>query len=395
MCAVPSLDGCTTPGGGPHSKPAAATASAQHEAYPALTTSTGIWSFLFLHWVESTAAWSVPSGRTLKTAGFRVVGRGHVRNWRWEILATKSLAPAYRRYRNSSPLSWASLMRLLRREATAVFGVPLPAVRFTIRMAPAKTGYSEHCNYVVRRTLPLCYAFPFPSRTKGGGAYWARSMMIASDYLSHETALALLMRRRLESHQGFLYFASPRSSLARSEALATLFNMFVGLRFAASDPHFRSLVIAPRRYGLTPMALRRMTVTDKAYIIGGQMAGLALSTSDRRLRVFCQNDRAGLRAYQAVLKNDIAHPVRLARERQSAIASLESGPLPADIRLAAPAGSVSVPAGRLLTKHTGQPSSSLGGVYAGAVGSAAGHTLLRDRHLYRKLCSRPAAARNR
>ncbi|MDN5864155.1 MAG: hypothetical protein L0I62_02910 [Gammaproteobacteria bacterium] len=316
--------------------------------YPDLTTGTGMVDFLFWHSMSTSAHWPSQPGTQSQPLQFERVAQGQIDNWQWEIFADKSLVPLYQTYRQSSSLRWATLMNMLRHSAEAVFPSQIPPLHFIIRMAPGDIGYSESCKSDIRKTVTLCYAFPFSLRPGKGYSYWTAGMLYASAYLSHETALALLL------------LGNVGDSSKQVEALATLFNMIFVLHFGSFDSQFRGFVLPPLRYGLTHSKLNQMGMQRRWYVEGGQIAGLALAGAFGGLRVICGNDQKALQAYRSLLQNLIRNPTRLHKLRAKASRRLYTGIAGTQITVITSAGKKRLPV-RLLNHSEEQNEISLGG----------------------------------
>ncbi len=282
-----------TPAPPSSSKPAA-------YAYPDLTTYTGMGGLLFVRLVGTGAYWPPPLGaHPHHGLHFVALTHGRVKNWRWTILADKSLVPLYHRYRQHSPLRWSALMRRLRHSISAVFPAPLPPIHFILRMAPADQGYATECHSFTRRVLQLCYAFPFHRRLGHDDRYWKNDMVNAAGYLSHETAIAVLGNNRWGTPYQRTISKTLYSTPGTVEAIASLFNTYFDP--GSLIPQYKGFILPPVEYGYSPARLARMNGMSRNYLIGAEIAGLALKQAFGGYRVICSNDRQALETYRALM----------------------------------------------------------------------------------------------
>jgi len=298
------------PGRSPHHTPAppASTKPAAY-VYPNLVTYTAIHGLLFVRLITAGAHWPpLPGVHPHHRLHFVALTHGRVKNWRWTVLADKSLVPLYRVYRQRSPLRWSALMRRLRHAIGAVFPAPLPPIHFILRMAPADQGYATACHSFTRRVLRLCYAFPFRHRLGQDDRYWKADMANVSLSLSHETAIAVLANNQWGTPYQRIISKALGSRPGTIEAVATLFGMYFMQRFGALFPQFKWFILPPVLYGSSPARLARISaqfhITSdqlRNLMIGGTIAGLALKQTFGGYRVICSNDYQALRTYRALM----------------------------------------------------------------------------------------------
>ncbi len=311
VVAVLALGACVhLPGRLPHHTPAprASTKPAAY-TYPNLVTYTAIHRLLFVRLITAGAHWSpLPGVHPHHRLYFVALTHGRVKNWRWTVLADKSLIPLYRVYRQRSPLRWSAMMRRLRHAIKAVFPAPLPPIRFILRMAPADQGYATACHSFTRRVLRLCYAFPFRHRLGQDDRYWKADMVNVSLSLSHETAIAVLESNQWGTPYQRTISKALHSTPGTVEAVATLFGMYFMQRFGALFPQFKWFILPPVLYGSSPDRLAHISAQShitsgqlRNLMIGGEIDGLALKQAFGGYRVICSNDRQALRTYRVLM----------------------------------------------------------------------------------------------
>lgn len=292
--------------------PAQAASSPPAYAYPNLITYTGIQGLLFVRLVGTGAYWTpLPGTQAHHRLHFVVLTHGRVKNWRWTILADKSLVPLYSVYRQRSPLRWSVLMRRLRHAIKAVFPAPLPPIRFILRMAPAEQGYTTDCHSFTRRVLRLCYAFPFHRHLGEHDRYWNNDMGGVSGFLSHETAIAVLDNNQWGTSYQRTISKALGSSPGVTEAIVSLFSMDVLSRFNALNPQYKGFILPPVLYGYSYTRLAHMNVMLRNLTIGEDIAGLTLKQAFGGYHVICLNDRQALRTYRALMARLVRHLPRL------------------------------------------------------------------------------------
>ncbi len=287
-----------------HTKPAA-------DAYPNLTTYTGIQGLLFMRLVYTGAHWPSMPGGHRRFLHFVPLTHGRVKNWTWTVLADKSLVPLYRLYRQRSPLRWTVLMRRLRHAIGAVFPAPLPPIHFILHMAPAGGGYAMQCWSFTRRVLRLCYAFPFHRRLGQDDYYWENDMQGVAGFLSHETVNAVLMNNQWGTPYQRTISKDLNSTPGTVEAIASLFSMYFPQRFGALSSDYQGVILPPFLYGLSHAKLTHMSTPLHNFTIGGEIAGLALERAFGGYRAICSNDRQALRTYRALMARLVRNLPRL------------------------------------------------------------------------------------
>ena len=273
-----------------------------------ITTGTRIINFHIFRYNSSFASIQPGIPRQVRLH-FQTLTQGTSENWSWSVLADRPLVPLYRVYARTSPLRWSTWFTLLRKQAVTAFGRDLPALRFTIRMVPRGVRYSRSCLRISIRDIPVCYAFPYPATLGQHGFVWSKAMLIAAAHLSHETALALIEDGEL---------VPPAPDVATEEAQATLFNMYVTWKFVNSAPRLHAILLPPISYGISRTELSSMGWADRGYVIGGQMAALAMQRALGGEHAICRSDINEISTYQALLYRALHQPALIhALEREA------------------------------------------------------------------------------
>jgi len=195
---------------------------------------------------------------------------------------------------------------------------PLPTIHFILRMAPAEQGYATNCWSFTRRVLQLCYAFPFTSSLGQNDDYWKKDMVSVSSFLSHETAIAVLENNQWGTPYQRTISKALHSTPGTIEAIVSLFNMDLGPG-SSIIPQFEWFILPPVLYGYSPARLASMSAQLRNFMIGGQIAGLALKQTFGGYRVICSNDRKALRSYRVLMARLIRHLPRLRALESTAV----------------------------------------------------------------------------
>ncbi len=314
LLAALALGACAhSPGRSLHHTPAPpASTQPTAYAYPNLTTYTGMQGLLFVRLVTAGAHWSpLPGAHSHHRLHFVALTHGRVKNWRWTVLADKSLVPLYRVYRQRSPMRFLALMKMLRHAISAVFPAPLPPIHFILRMAPATQGYATVCHSFTRRVLELCYAFPFHRRLGQDDSNWNSDMRNASGFLSHETAIAVLANNQWGTPYQRTISKALGSRPGTVEAIASLFDVYFMSRFGSLTPQTKWLIFPLVSYGFSPARQARMSGLLRHLVIGVGVAGLALKQAFGGYRVICLNDHQALGTYRALMARMVRHLPRL------------------------------------------------------------------------------------
>ena len=361
--------------------------------YPNLETRTGIGRFFYLYFVETASYWWAGNGVSYHKCTYKLIDGGQYKNWKWKVYATNAIGVNYSSYKRSGNPTWMQMIKKLRNTFGDVFGEKLPQLNFNLYMGAMSCKNDRSWHYVSTGKIFLNYLFPFSEMTKSlDHNLMEKEMIYASGYLSHETALALLMLRRIrDSHSIWAPGASP-TEMDYYESFATLINIYFSMEYANSSPHYRTFLVPPTIYNLSFKKYRKKNINDRAEILGEQISGIKLRRIASKANLICGNNKAQIKQYKILLRHFAKENKVKLSLKLNAIRSLSHQYKRNQLILGSKYGSYKISISKTNKIGSMHTYSRLGGVFWVYIGSKNSNIrqsakALRNKNIYLKLCA--------